>query len=347
MHETVRLTPAQVEFVSRNVPNFSRDAWKIETAARAGSERHFVRITHREVTSESYVLIIWAGRDADWHRFLAIHHDVSPHLPFLPHIYAHDETHGLILEEDLGSMTLGRFCTREGVSAHEIRHVYYRVLDELARWQALDPVSSKTISSRAMDLETFLWESRYFATHCVTEYFGCDKLLTPEWERERTNLALRAAQLPKVCIHRDFQSENIILRDDTVRFVDYQGARLGPAGYDVASLLCDPYAGYLDDVVLEPIMDHYYSAGGKSKREHREVFVVCAQQRLMQALGAYANLCIHRGKKRYERYIPEGLRRLRAVTEERDDMPSLVRILECCKEGLRDRGGAEAARGRD
>jgi N-acetylmuramate 1-kinase len=207
---------------------------------------------------------------------------------------------------------------------------YRSALDALIRWQGIGPMTSAVIASRSMDLEVFLWETRYFAVHCVTEFFGCDALLTKEWEKERTQIALEASSFPKVYIHRDFQSENILLHDNAVRFVDFQGARLGPAGYDVASLLFDPYVPRLDEGVSGRLFDYYQQKTCRAM--HEESFFICSLQRLMQALGAYGNLSIHKGKERYRQFIPLALDRCFKILEKISRFPHLMTMVKVCRE---------------
>jgi aminoglycoside/choline kinase family phosphotransferase len=142
-------------------------------------------------------------------------------------------------------------------------------------------------------------------------------------------IAREASALPKVCIHRDFQSENILMCGNEVRFVDFQGARLGPAGYDAASLLFDPYVPQLDDSASTRLFEYYLSKTVTGISE--EAFYVCAVQRLMQALGAYGNLSIHKGKERYRRYIPIAVERCISIAEKLPRFPQLLRILEVCR----------------
>jgi aminoglycoside/choline kinase family phosphotransferase len=245
----------------------------------------------------------------------------------LPKIFAHDAQHGLILEEDLGNATLKRACTE---FPHKIETFYKSAIDALIGWQAIAPSASMVISSRAMDKDVFLWESRYFAQHCVTEYFGLDVMLDAAWEKERESISLGASALPLVCIHRDFQSENILILNDAVRFVDFQGARLGPAGYDLASLLFDPYIPELRDVVQERLFKYYCLKSATAM--HAEPFYLCAAQRLMQALGAYGNLSLHKGKERYRRFIPVAINRLLAISGKLPQYPRLHEIVDKCND---------------
>jgi hypothetical protein len=327
------LTPAQISFLSAKVPGFSIDGWIIEFAGQAGSDRRFVRAQKKGAPDDSYVLVIWNSGDNDWKRFIDIQNDLMRIVTVLPVIYAFDNTHGLILEEDLGRVTLNSFCKSFGEWNHEVARLYRMTIDALALWQRINPSACATIAGRAMDEEMFLWETSYFALHCVTEFFGCDFLLDAAWEEERRRLAVAASSLPHVCIHRDFQSENIMARDGRIRFVDYQGARLGPAGYDLASLLCDPYVKYLGAQHVEYLLGYYRSQVGTGLSDRD--FGICAAQRLMQALGAYGNLSIHKDKERYREFVAPALQRLDLVMRNMDEYPAIRRVVGCCLEKTR------------
>jgi len=321
------LTPAQIQFLEKNVPEFRSAGWIVSPAGYAGSDRRFLRITKKGEDGISLILVLWDSRDSDWERFLTIQKELHSVIPFLPGLFAYDEVHGLILEEDLGDTTLKSFSP---APQGELDRMYRSVLDALIQWQKIPMITSAVIASRSMDLEVFLWESRYFAQHCITEFFGCDLLLTKEWEEERMQIALEASAFPKVYIHRDFQSENILFHHHAVRFVDFQGARLGPAGYDVASLLFDPYVQQLENGLSDTLFEYYQSKTGHAISV--DAFHICSLQRLMQALGAYGNLSIHKGKERYRQFIPVAIDRCMKVLEKLRRFPSLQTILHACKE---------------
>jgi aminoglycoside/choline kinase family phosphotransferase len=322
-----RLSPAQTQFLKKNIYNFQIGEWSVGDAGYAGSERRFLRIRQKSGSQGSFILILWDSRDSDWSRFLAVQKELRGVVPFLPDIFASDDVHGLILEEDLGNTTLKSIALDH---PENVERAYESVLEALIAWQKIATITSAAIASRSMDLEVFLWESRYFALHCVTEFYGCDSLLTPEWEKERTQIALEASSFPKVYIHRDFQSENILIDKGAVRFVDFQGARLGPAGYDVASLLYDPYIPQLENGLSEKLFDYY-----QSKTYHAmgtDSFYICSLQRLMQALGAYGNLSIHKGKERYRQFIPIAVNRCIKILEKMPRFPQLRTILCACRD---------------
>lgn len=337
MPETVPLlTPAQLAFVEREIPGFRVDRWQVGIAGSAGSDRRFIRLVppNGRVPDDSRVLVVWDSSDNDWPRFLGIADEMGGRVDSLPRLYAHDPDHGLILEQDAGETTLHSHCLTLSSGAPELEASYRRVVDALVAWQQVPPSECPTIDSRAMDEEMFLWETDYFAEHCVTEYFGCEEALDQCWEQERERLALDASRLPQVCIHRDFQSENIVVEHDRVYFVDFQGARRGPAYYDLASLLLDPYVDVIDDALAERLYGYFAE---QTRTDNLRAYLVCAAQRLMQALGAYANLSLHRGKDRYRAFIPRALQRLEAVLRSCDSYPALLKAVIVCRDSSRGR----------
>ena len=336
--DIVQLTPAQTGFLKKAVPSFDPSSWAITTAGHAGSDRSFIRIKSC-TTKESYILVIWDSSDHDWARFISIQRDISPLLPFLPGIFSSDDGHGLILEEDLGALTLKKYCASDAVNDASMESMYKQVLDALVQWQRLDAGVSPTIAARDMDNEMFLWESEYFTTHCVKEFFGLDRLVSPAWEKERQRITAEAAAFSKVCIHRDFQSENIMLQEGRVRFVDFQGARRGPAAYDVASLLLDPYVGQLTPPLVKRLLDYYLSIAPAGVTRHS--FRICGLQRLMQALGAFGNLSIHKGKEWYRDYIPVALQRLRPLAGAPVPFPCLEGIVSACLDACGQKKNAQ------
>ena len=321
----ITLTPAQALFLQRSIPNFDAKSWHTSLAGKAASDRYFVRIA-APGNQESFVMVVWDRSDNDWDRFIAINNDCRSSAPFLPPIFAVDENHGLILEHDCGAQTLKTFIIN--ADHNRVVDAYQQSIDALISWQNIPLHQCAVLQSRTMDTEMFLWESSYFATHCVTEFFGLEGLLSEEWEHDRKQLAAEVAALPTVCIHRDFQSENIMIQDKKIWFVDYQGARGGPAGYDLASLLYDPYVAVLEAPLVGQLIDYYRSSSPHTiNNRHLQI---CSIQRLMQALGAYCNLSIHKRKEWYKAYIPVALHRLAQQLALIDDFKAIRMVVEKC-----------------
>ncbi|MDR2340567.1 MAG: phosphotransferase [Deltaproteobacteria bacterium] len=112
-----------------------------------------------------------------------------------------------------------------------------------------------------------------------------------------------------VFIHRDLQSRNVMLRDGEPFLLDWQGGRVGPSSYDLASLLWDPYAS-LPEGLREGLLDCYLSARkplGVDPESFRRRVRRAAVMRLMQAFGAYARLSVEKGLAGYADYLEPAL----------------------------------------
>ena len=110
--------------------------------------------------------------------------------------------------------------------------------------------------ARTLDRGQLRWETDYFRTRFLAGHLGLDAAAVETLADEFAALNAAVAAQPRVLMHRDFQSRNILLQDGRVRLVDVQGMRLGPLGYDAASLLWDPYVA-LPQGVREHLLVRY------------------------------------------------------------------------------------------
>ncbi len=134
-------------------------------------------------------------------------------------------------------------------------------------------------------------------------------------------------------LYRDFQSQNIAVQGNRLRFFDFQGARHGPRQYDLASLLCDSYvelpAGWqsrLVDAYLAEVaaLDPAFDDGGFARG-----WPVVAAHRLMQALGAYGYLSTVAGKPWFQEHIPAALRLLSRLLEQSPTLREYTVLSRC------------------
>lgn len=159
------------------------------------------------------------------------------------------------------------------------------------------------------DSAMYRWEQNYFAEHLVGRHLGQDAAsfaAHPALQQMADDLAA----LPRVPIHRDCQSQNIMLHDGQAWLIDFQGMRLGRAEYDIASLIYDPYMDFTPRESAE-LLALYAELSHSTPDPH--IFAACAMQRLMQALGAFANIGYNQHKDWYLNLIPTGLSKLRQV----------------------------------
>lgn len=238
------------------------------------------------------------------------------------------------LFEDLGDTSLYSYLKFPHKGNH-IKELYKQVMDILL---LLHSDGKKRISGyplitdRVFDYEHLRWETGYFLERFLK---GLREISPPEparLEGELHRLAYLVDSFPKGIVHRDFQSQNIMISEGKPRVIDYQGARMGPAAYDLASILWDPYYRLDDDIREEALS--YYIAGRRSgerdlsEEEFRSTLVPCRLQRHMQALGAYGFLSKVKGKKYFLKHVPEAVRLLKEdISFVEKDYPALYELI--------------------
>ncbi|MBO7683688.1 MAG: phosphotransferase [Kiritimatiellae bacterium] len=163
---------------------------------------------------------------------------------------------------------------------------YVRVVEALVKFNALgtEPDLPDDLLP-PFDDETWEWERGLFAKYCLGANFRRE--MPEAAARELEGVAERLTREPPALVHRDFQSTNVLWKGDGLTFIDYQGMRIGPAAYDLASLVYDPYVKFTDGE-RRALVALYAKKSGRP--EMVEVLPFAAVQRLVQCLGAYGRL---------------------------------------------------------
>ena len=178
----------------------------------------------------------------------------------------------------------------------------------------------------------YRWEQRYFFNNCLGRFFGVNESKRKELAAlpSLREIAKRLASLPRALVHRDFQSQNIIIQNGQANLIDFQGMRPGLAEYDLASLLFDPYVE-LSAAERSELIGYYRQKqtdnGRRVNGQFDETLQLCAMQRMMQALGAYGFLGLVRGHEHFLHYIPRAVRSLRGIVGKIEDLKPLASLL--------------------
>jgi len=254
----------------------------------------------------------------------------------VPRIFAYDRASGLVALEDLGDLHLQGLVHR-AVDDEELVGYYKAVIDLLivmgvegAKGFDLSYTYQTPYYDRELILER---ESRYFVRAFLNDYLGL-KIDFETLEGEFKTLAKHALEHPYTgLLHRDFQSRNIMVKDGSYYFIDFQGARLGPLQYDLASLLIDPYVQLpqsLQDRLLEYYLERLSDLIAVDAGEFLHAYAYCAVNRNLQILGAFGFLTRGKGKKGFETYIAPAVSSLKARLSsiEQRECPELSRIVQ-------------------
>lgn len=248
--------------------------------------------------------IYWTGERADNNSFLPAAHGLARAGVPVPAVLAErslPEACGACIVTDLGPCELVRLRDADWPTRRDAWLAAFRTLHRLDALRPDWPLQPP------FDTELYRWEQSYFAEHLLARHLGADARAFLKSAPLRL-MAERLSALPRVPVHRDCQSPNIMIRDGVAWLVDFQGMRMGRREYDLASLLFDAHMPMQPDERRE-LLRAWEGISGQPV--DIEIFAACALQRIMQALGAYANIGYNQGKPAYLRLIPIGLRHLR------------------------------------
>ncbi len=254
----------------------------------------------------------------------------------VPEIYFYDTFSGLVFLEDLGDEHLQQ-TVKSGASPQAIIVLYQSVIDHLIEMSRQgvekfdrDWCYQTPAYDQSMILEN---ECRYFQQAFLKGYLGC-KIQFKELESDFRLLADSALQNQTIgFMHRDFQSRNIMLRRGAIFFIDFQGGRIGPLQYDLASLLIDPYVQLpqqMQNQLLEYCLQKLSTQTSVEPHRFRACYRYCTLTRNLQILGAYGYLSRVKAKKQFEQYIPPALRSLRKnlAAGDQNEFPRLSGVVE-------------------
>ena len=311
-------------------PRFDVDEVKITPIEKGGSDRKFYRVN---CSLEQALILVKYNLEREENRhYVAIAKFLETHGIRAPKIYFHDPTEGLIWIEDLGERDLFSY---RGESWLVRRAFYESALDEVARLHRVPETESNAIRDELpaeFNAALYLWEQNYFFENCLGRHFKIDnvKLAALATLPALREIAERLAGLPRVLVHRDFQSQNILMRNGQTYLIDFQGMRPGLAQYDLASLLYDPYVDVASeerDELIAYYREQQIRNGFNVNGEFDSTLRLCAMQRLMQALGAYGFLGLVKGHKQFLEHIPAAVKSLRRIVEPIEGLQQLGTVL--------------------
>jgi aminoglycoside/choline kinase family phosphotransferase len=259
----------------------------------------------------------------------------------VPAIHGFDPESGFLLFEDLGETLLydelEQKKKKNGNRAwDQVRDTYKEIIELLLYMQ----ISGSVRFDRKWSWDTQRYdkklmlekESGYFMQALCRDLLGM-KEFPAGLPDEFKLLASRATRQPAVYfLHRDFQSRNIMLYRGEIRIIDFQGGRLGPLGYDLASLLIDPYANIpeqLQHELLQCYLDHLCKYG-LDEQAFLKGYPSLALQRNLQILGAFAFLSSQKQKIFFRQFIMPAVLSLQQVLAggEGKDYPQLQKLTE-------------------
>ncbi len=254
----------------------------------------------------------------------------------VPQVYAAADDKMTYIQEDLGDTLLFNYIAegrKTGVFCEKEKEMLRKTMRALARFQV---IGAEDFDWRVcypqpeFNLRSIQWDLNYFK-YCFLKATGVD-FQEDKLESEFERLAYVLLQ-PRTdtFMYRDFQSRNVMIRDEEPFFIDFQGGKKGPIYYDVASFLWQAKANFHDDLRQE-LLEVYLQEIEQYMPINREEFFETLHHfvlfRTLQVLGAYGFRGYFEKKPHFLQSIPFAIDNLRGLLKEgSEDYPYLVQVL--------------------
>lgn len=256
----------------------------------------------------------------------------------VPHFIAASDDNSHYLQEDLGDLLLFDFLKKgrlTRVFSSDEKAMLHKTMELLPKIQvvgAQDFDFSICYPQPSFNKRSVLWDLNYFK-YCFLKPVGLD-FQENRLEDEFDKLAKALLNAPSdTFMYRDFQSRNVMIKNNEPYFIDYQGGRKGPVFYDVASFLWQAKAQYgaeLREELLETYMRSLKRYINFEEDEFRETLNLFVLFRLLQVLGAYGFRGYFEKKPHFLQSIPFAMENLRELMSSTNfsHYPYLVEVLE-------------------
>lgn len=253
------------------------------------------------------------------------------HVP-VPEAFVFDGSRGIVLQQDLGDESLQKRLL--SLPRAQWKLLFRQAIDLIARIQTdgtrrCDP--NWEASRLAFDFEKLSFELDFFFRHYVTGYRG----LQYDGERksalyaEFDSIALRLGLYPRYLAHRDYHCRNIMLLQDRLVLLDFQDARMGPAAYDLVSILKDSID--LSESEIHDLVCYFLSLCHLQSEDSGDFwtqFELMSVQRMLKALGTYGYQISVRNNLVYRQYLSATLRNAYQSVLSLKDFPEVQALLE-------------------
>ena len=218
----------------------------------------------------------------------------------VPEVRAIDFTQGFMLQEDFGDTLLQTVLTHENADV-----LYHKAFDTL-RYIQQQP--SEGLPEQ--DESLLHYELSLYPTWFLQQLMGLGDDI-PRLAPLFSTLSNSVLEQPKGTVHRDFHSRNLmILPEERLGVIDFQGALYGSLLYDLASLLKDCYIDWPQSQV-----DHWMLSFTHQHKKLKHIdraqlrfwFDMAGLQRHLKCLGIFSRLWLRDDKPNYLVEIPRVL----------------------------------------
>ena len=309
---------------------FTQDGFKLEPASSDASFRRYFRIS--DATGASLIAMDAPPAKENCAPFISVAQLFGEAGVHVPKLLAQDTKLGFLLLSDLGATTyLDKLLQLRGASpdgggeSHQTNLLYLDAIGsliaiQLASREGVLPEYDRTLLER---------ELRLFPEWYVRGQLRVTLSALQSAAMESAFEALLQNNLaqPRVFVHRDYHSRNLMVCEPNPGILDFQDAVHGPITYDLVSLLRDAYIEWEEDRVIDWCVRYWELARraglpvAQDFADFYRDFEWMGVQRQVKVVGIFARLALRDGKHAYlrdqplvQRYLARACRRYRELT---------------------------------
>jgi len=305
----------------------SDTSFNLAPASADASFRRYFRVTFND--GQTRIVMDAPPPQEDCRPFVCVAKLFDLASTHVPHIYAQDLEQGFLLLSDLGNTTYLQALEQ---GTHAANELYGAATDALIRIQLASRENELPLYDEALLLrEMRLFPDWYIAKHLNTtlDEKQSAKLDTVFQRILQNNLAQ-----PRVYVHRDFHSRNLMVADPNPGILDFQDAVYGPITYDLVSLFKDAYIRWEEAEILDWLIRYWEKARKAGLPVHQDFadfyrdYEWMGVQRHIKILGIFARLYHRDGKESYLNDMPLVMDYLRRACARYIDLKPLLNLLD-------------------
>jgi len=307
---------------------------RTEILPMSGSYREYIRL----IGYNSTAIGVYNADKKENNAFVTFSNHFKNKGLSVPDIYFVNSEDNFYLQEDLGSTAL--FDVVESVekgekSSNDLLAIYKKVIKQLIQFQLQggEGLDYKACYPRAsFDKQSMMWDLNYFKYYFLklAKIPFDEQLLENDFDKF-VDFLLQAPS--DYFLYRDFQSKNIMIKNNEPYFIDYQGGRKGALQYDLASLLYDSRPDLSEDIrdeLLDFYMDELKKNYSFDREEFKSKYIAYVVIRVMQAMGAFGFRGFYERKDHFLNSIPYAVKHLDFLLKNKSldvDLPELSKVL--------------------
>jgi aminoglycoside/choline kinase family phosphotransferase len=317
--------PRQSQIHTWLLGQFPGQSFTLTPASADASFRRYYRVAFDD--GRTRILMDAPPENEDcrpWLHVQQVMHDAGVHVP---EVVAQDLEQGFLLLSDLGDTTYLGVLDAENAAALYADAIAALVKIQSASRPGVLPDYDRNLLKRELDL---------FPEWFLGRHHG---LVLSDKEREEIEqvferiLTINLAE-PKVFVHRDYHSRNLMVTQPNPGIIDFQDAVYGPISYDMVSLLKDAYIEWDEEVSIDWLIRYWEQARkaglpvSPDFAEFHRDYEWMGVQRHIKVLGIFSRLYHRDGKDGYLKDMPLVARYLRKACERYADLSVIRRWLD-------------------